>query len=136
LYTFSILRRGSEVFSGKDPTENVVVMLDIEVGALFGLKGEFLMYSVTRLYEGVTDAKEVANRVKTGYVPLCSQLPGFISYSLVDAGGGVFVATNVFLTQADAEEANRRTADWVRENLASFVSKPPKITGGEVVAYK
>jgi hypothetical protein len=54
-------------------------------------------------------------------VPLISQHPGFISYYLVDSGGGVVSAISVFLNEADAEESNKRAADWVRQNLASFI---------------
>jgi len=94
------------------------------------------MYAIYRRYEGITDTEETARRVNAGFVPLISQHPGFISYYLVDAGGGVMIATGVFVNQVDAEESNERTADWVRENLASLVLKPPQMTAGEVVAYK
>jgi hypothetical protein len=46
------------------------------------------------------------------------------------------VSTSVFQDQSGAEESNRRAADYVRQNLAPLLPKPPQITAGEVVAYK
>jgi len=84
----------------------------------------------------VTDPNEAARRVNEGFVPIISQVPGFVAYYWVDAGGGVMVSTSVFEDQAGAEESNRRAADWVRQNIAPLLPSPPQITAGEVVAHK
>jgi len=84
----------------------------------------------------VTDPAEAGRRVREGFVPLVSQIPGFVSYYWVNAGGGVMVSTSVFEDQAHEEESNRRAADWVRENLAALLPNPPQITAGEVVAER
>ena len=94
------------------------------------------MYATVRRYEGVTDPGEAGRRVNEGFVPLVSQIPGFVAYYWVDAGGGVMISTSVFQDQSRAEESNRRAADWVRQNLATLLPNPPQITAGEVVAYK
>ena len=94
------------------------------------------MYATVRRYEGVTDPREAARRVSEGFVPLVSQIPGFVAYYWVDAGGGVMVSTSVFQDQAGAKESNKRAADWVRKNLAPLLPNPPQITAGEVVAQK
>ena len=94
------------------------------------------MYATVRRYEGVTDPSEAGRRVYEGFVPLVSQIPGFVAYYWVDAGGGVMISTSVFQDQARAEESNRRAADWVRQNLAALLPNAPQITAGEVVAYK
>jgi hypothetical protein len=73
---------------------------------------------------------------ESGFVSLISQIPGFVAYYWVDAGGGVMISTSVFQDQASAEESNRRAADYVRQNLVSVLRNPPQITAGEVVAYK
>jgi hypothetical protein len=70
-------------------------------------------------------------------VPLVSQLPGFVAYYRVDAGGGVMISTSVFQDEASAQESNKKAADWVRQNnLAALYPNPPQITAGEVVAYE
>ena len=94
------------------------------------------MYATVRRYEGVTDPSEAGRRVHEGFVPLLSQIQGFVAYYWVDAGGGVMISTSVFQDQARAEESNRRAADWVRQNLAPLLPNAPQITAGEVVAYK
>ncbi len=94
------------------------------------------MYATVRRYEGVTNPGEAAQRVNEGFVPLISQIPGFVAYYWVDAGSGVMISTSVFQDQASAEESNRRAADYVRQNLVSLLPNPPQITAGEVVAYK
>jgi hypothetical protein len=70
-------------------------------------------------------------------VQLISQLPGFVAYYWVDAGGGVMVSTSVFQDQASAQESNKKAADWIRQNnLASLYPNPPQVAAGEVVANK
>jgi hypothetical protein len=95
------------------------------------------MYVTVRRYEGVTNTREVGKRVNESFVPLISQLPGFIAYYWVDAGGGVMISTSVFQDQASAQESTKKAADWVRQNnMASVMPNPPQITAGEVVAHK
>jgi hypothetical protein len=76
------------------------------------------------------------NVVSEGFVLLISQIPGFVAYYWVDAGGSVMISTSVFQDKAGAEESNRRGADWVRQNLAPVLPNPPQVTAGEVVAHK
>jgi quinol monooxygenase YgiN len=92
------------------------------------------MYTVVRRYEGATDPAEAARRVQEGFVPLIRQVPGFVAYYAVDAGGGVIVSISVFEDQAGSEESTKRAADFVRANLAPLLPNPPQVTVGEVVA--
>src|SRR6476619_7716421 len=94
------------------------------------------MYATVRRYEGVTNPSEAAQRVNEGFVPLISQIPGFIAYYWVDAGGGVMISTSVFRDRSHADESTATAADWVRQNLAALLPNPPQITAGEVVAHK
>jgi hypothetical protein len=61
------------------------------------------MYIAARRYEAVRDSKKVAQLVDEGFVPLISEMPGFVAYYHVDAGDGVMVSTSVF-EHNDAEE--------------------------------
>ena len=92
------------------------------------------MYAAVRRYEGVTDLQEAARLVSEGFVPLISQVPGFLAYYWVDAGEGIMASTSVFENRAGAEASTERAADWVRENIASLLPTPPIATAGEVVA--
>ena len=94
------------------------------------------MYVAVRRYEGVTDPQKVAKVAEEGFVPIISEMPGFVAHYFVDAGDGVMVATSVF-EHKDAEEQSIFLAgEFVAEHLATLLPNPPQITAGEVLAYK
>jgi hypothetical protein len=94
------------------------------------------MYATVRRYEGVTNPGEAGRLVKETFLPVISEIPGFVAYYWVDAGGGVMISTSVFQDKAGAEESNRRAAAVVRESLAPLLPNPPQVTEGEVVTHK
>jgi len=91
------------------------------------------MYATVRRYDGVTDVREAARRVNEGFIQIVSEIPGFVAYYWIDAGGGVRISMSVFQDRASAEQSNARASDYVRENLVSILPNPPQITAGEVV---
>ena len=91
-------------------------------------------YAAVRRYEGVIEPAEVTRRARAGFLPIISEIEGFVSYYVIDAGGGVIVSISVFRDRAGAEQSNATAADWVRENLAPLLPNPPQITEGNVVA--
>ncbi|WCD94329.1 hypothetical protein PGH47_01145 [Streptomyces sp. HUAS 31] len=93
------------------------------------------MYAVVRRYAEVTDPAEAGRRVNEEFVPLLRQVPGFVAYYWVDAGGGVMVSTGVFQDRSGAEESTTRAKDFVRDRLAELLPNPPQVTAGEVVAH-
>ncbi len=94
------------------------------------------MYATVRRYEGVSDPSEAGRRVAEGFVPIISEVPGFVAYYWIDAGDGVMLSTSVYETQDGAEQSNSKAAEWVKQNLASLLPNPPQITAGEVVAHR
>jgi hypothetical protein len=94
------------------------------------------MYATVRRYEGVTDVSEAGRLVEEGFIPLISEIPGFVAYYWVDAGEGVMVSTSVFEHKDAEEQSNWRAGDFVANNLASLLPNPPQITAGEVAAHK
>ena len=91
------------------------------------------MYAAVRRYEGVTDPKEVARQLEEHFLPILSQMPGFVAYYAVDAGEGVMVSTTVFEHQAAEEESSWRAGQFVAEHIAPLSPNPPQITAGDVV---
>ena len=94
------------------------------------------MYATLRRYEGVTDPAEMVRVVtEEGLLEdVLRQVQGFVHYNMVDAGSGTFFTISVYEDQSDAEESNRRVAEWVQQsNLGSLVPNPPQVTVGEVV---
>jgi hypothetical protein len=94
------------------------------------------MYVAVRRYEGVSDAQKVAQLAQEIFVPIISEMPGFVGYYLVDAGDGVMVSSSVFEHKDAEEQSNFRAGEFVAEHLAPFIPNPPQVTAGEVVAYK
>ena len=94
------------------------------------------MYVAVRRYEGVTNPSEAGRIVDEGFVPLISEMPGFIAYYWVDAGDGVMISTSVFEHKDAEEQTNFVAGEFVAEHLAPLMPNPPQVTAGEVVAYK
>ncbi len=90
------------------------------------------MYATVRYYEGVTDSSELGRRVNEGFVPIISEIPGFVDYYFIDSGGGTMISISIFEDQAGVEESNSRAIDWVKQNVDSLVVNPPQVTGGVV----
>ena len=94
------------------------------------------MYVAVRRYEGVTNPSEAGRIVNEGFVPLISEIPGFIAYYWVDAGDGVMVSTSVFEHKDAEEQTNFVAGEFVQEHLLPLLPNRPQISAGEVVAYK
>ena len=94
------------------------------------------MYVAVRRYEGVTDPQKAAQEAEEGFIPIISEMPGFVAYYLVDAGDGVIVSTSVFEHKDAEEQSTFRAGEFVQEHLLPLVPNPPQITAGEVVASK
>ena len=94
------------------------------------------MYAAVRRYEGVTDTQKVAQVAQEGFVPIISEMPGFVAWYLVDAGEGVIVTTSVFEHKDAEEQSTFRAGSFIAENLSPLMPNPPQVTAGEVEAYK
>jgi hypothetical protein len=94
------------------------------------------MYVAVRRYEGATDPQRVAQLVDEVFVPIISELPGFVAYYAVDAGDGVVLSTSVFEHKDAEEQSTFLAGEFVAEHLATLLPNPPQITAGEVIAYK
>jgi hypothetical protein len=78
----------------------------------------------------------VARLVNEGFIPIISEMPGFVAYYMVDAGDGVIVSTSVFEHKDAEEQSTFRAGEFVAEHLAPLLPKPPQVTAGEVEASK
>ena len=94
------------------------------------------MYVAVRRYERVTDSQKVAKVAQEGFVPIISEMPGFVAYYWVDAGDGVIVSTSVFEHKDAEEQSTFRAGEFVAEHLAPLLPNPPQVTAGEVDVYK
>ena len=94
------------------------------------------MYVAVRRYEGVTNPSEAGRIVNEGFVPLISEIPGFVAYYWVDAGDGVMISTSVYEHKDAVVQTNFVAGEFVQEHLLPLMPNPPQITTGEVVSYK
>jgi Antibiotic biosynthesis monooxygenase len=94
------------------------------------------MFAAIRRYHTDPESiEEVVRKVNEDFVPLISDMPGFVVYIALNAGQGEYGTVSVFEDQASAEESNRVAEQWVRENLSALLPAP-EFAAGEVVAYK
>ena len=97
------------------------------------------MHATIRRFESVDQARsdEIVKQVDDTLVPLLSKLPGFDSYRLIDVGHGVMTSISCFDTAEQAEESNRVSATWVRDQaLEDALPKPPRTMSGGIVVQK
>jgi hypothetical protein len=95
------------------------------------------MYTAVRKYKTTPGAvSKLIQRVQEGFVPIISQVPGFVAYYALDTGNDTVASISVFDDQAGADASTRQAADWVKQNLADLVQGTPEITAGEVLIYK
>lgn len=90
-------------------------------------------YGVIRRYH--VDPKnidQIVTRARSGFLPLVTHLPGFATYSILDAGKGTLVTLSGFTTSSGAAESTKAAATFVKEQLSSLVPSPPEVTSGEV----
>ena len=93
------------------------------------------MYATVRRYEGLPDPAESGRIIRERFVPLMTEIDGFVAYYWVDAGDGVMVSTTVFQDQAGADASNERATAFIRdEDLGDLWPNPAHVTAGEVVA--
>jgi hypothetical protein len=94
------------------------------------------MYIAARRYEGVSDSQKVRQLVDEGFLPILSEMPGFVAFYWVDAGDGVVASTSVFEHKDAEEQSNFKAREFLAEHLAPLMPNPPQVTAGEVGVYK
>jgi hypothetical protein len=93
------------------------------------------MYVTIRRYSihpGST--QELLEQVRANFLPIISKAPNFVAYYAVDEGDGDISTISIFKDEESAIASNGIAANWAMKNVASLISRPPKIVSGEVVA--
>jgi hypothetical protein len=90
-------------------------------------------YGVIRRYQvDPKNVDEIVTRAKRDFLPLVAHLPGFASYSILDAGKGTLVTVSGFTTKSGPEESTKAAASFVKEHFASLAPTAPEVTSGEI----
>jgi hypothetical protein len=87
------------------------------------------MYVSVRHYT-TTSAEEVIRKANESFRPIISALSGFHAYYVFDSGNGTATSVSVFDTQAQAEESNRKAAEWVKKTIPTLITGAPQIIAG------
>jgi hypothetical protein len=97
------------------------------------------MHAIIRRYEAIDQTRitEIVKKAEDSLLPRLSELPGFNSFHLIEAGNGVVSSVGVFDSAEHAEESTRMASHWVRqEHLEAALPKEPTLTAGPVVVHK
>ena len=91
------------------------------------------MYTVIRRYEGIDSSRvdELVRRAEEDFVPIVSEVSGFVGFYAIDGGDGVIATVSVFEDQAGADESVKRAANFVK-GVSDLLPNPPQITAGPV----
>ena len=93
------------------------------------------MYASIRRYTIEQERmSQLMRDIRQNFLPLISQVPGFISYDAVNAGDRL-VTVSMFETRKGATESTRRTADYVKQQ-PDFHPSDFEVTEGEVTVHK
>jgi hypothetical protein len=77
---------------------------------------------------------DITQDIREGFLPLISDVPGFVSYDVLNAGDRL-LTVSVFETREGADKSTFRAAEFVKRQEAFRLSKP-EITEGEVTVHK
>lgn len=89
------------------------------------------MYAVIRSYT-TSDAGEIRRLVEEEFIPIVGDIPGLISYYIVEGGEGKLSSITICEDRSGIEESTQRAGDWVRDRLSSLITSGPEVMMGEV----
>jgi hypothetical protein len=93
------------------------------------------VFASIRSYNGVGDIAAIRSGARKNLYPLLRKQTGFVSYSLIDAGGRSLTSVSVFNTRKQAEAANSAVRELVQQVFKELLPNPPAVVVGEVVGH-
>jgi len=130
----AVLRFGAGGLGGALLASGLLAASAQEATPEAGQGGEYLAIRQYTFAPGHTMG-DLVTAVKSGFMPIVSQVPGFIEYYLVETADGA-ISISVFADQAGAEESTKRAADWVGETLKGYFAGPPVVATGTVAFHQ
>jgi hypothetical protein len=89
---------------------------------------------VTQAKQGL--AGKIGQRVTDDFVPIVSQIPGFIGYYVINMGGDKLVTVSIFEDDKGARASIQASYEWVSHNITDWLARPLDIMEGPVIAHK
>lgn len=91
-------------------------------------------YTLIQQY-AVTGKVSDARKALKGLVSEIEKAPGFIDYSVVDAGNGALVTIAVFTGQSTASDAAKLEANWIKKHAAKSLPSKPSVLAGDALLH-
>jgi hypothetical protein len=99
------------------------------------------MYAIIRRHtakatvdqQAVTDLKR---RIEEGFLPLVQEVRGFHGYYVINVGNRELVTIGVFEDKTGADESNRRSAEFIKNDPLKDQVGSPEILQGELLVSR
>jgi len=80
--------------------------------------------------------EESIRRIEQGLMPLVKGEQGFVEFYLVQIGENEGLSITIFETREQAEEGNRKSLEWAKEQILPLAQGPAEMVGlGEVLLH-
>jgi hypothetical protein len=91
------------------------------------------MHLVIRTFPHLHSVHDATQRAATGLMALLSKEPGFLGYSIFDAGNGVGGSVTFFKDRDSALAANALAHSWISQSLLDMFDGEPEIVVGDIL---
>jgi quinol monooxygenase YgiN len=81
------------------------------------------------------DAAQVIDKIDTEFLEILRQMPGFVSYYMVQTKADELTSISIFESKEQAEGSSKTASEWVKENLGPYLTGPLEIVEGKVVVH-
>lgn len=92
------------------------------------------MHLLQRIYRGVILPQEIDRRAITAALPAMRTVAGFLGYTTVDFGGGVFATFTLYAGREQAETVTAAVPGVIRSSLSDLIPRPPELRQGSVLS--
>ena len=94
----------------------------------------FARFVAYKFKPGMSDA--VFKKAEAGLGPILRKLPGFLAYEVFRTGSDSGVSVSNWKTEAQARDAVKAAADWVKANIAGDVASSETHVGEVVFSHR
>jgi heme-degrading monooxygenase HmoA len=95
------------------------------------------MYASVRVTQAKPgSADKIGERITQDFVPVVSQIPGFVGYYVIKTGGDQLVTVSIFEDGKGTQASIQASYEWVSKNISEWLARPLDIMEGRVIASK
>ncbi len=99
-------------------------------------KEKEIMHAVIRTVKiNPQNMEQVIDDVDTQFLGILSEMPGFVSYYMVQTGKDEVISVSIFESEEQAQESNKAAMSWIKENLGPYVTAPVQSSEGKIAVH-